>query len=153
MLTGTVTKVRGGWMSVCDAVAAVGQGKTPSAAAAMLADAVVTVVDKDGFDATATEMGWIDRSTMSVFIDTNMPRVLAAYMLLVQRELAGLTLTQVAKKLGAASVNAYAAYEQGKREPSISKLRELLAAVNPELVLAVAPLHANGHAKTRAIRR
>ncbi len=50
-----------------------------------------------------------------------------------------LSLADVAKKMGASSLNAYAAYEQGKREPSLSKLRELLAAVAPEMVLTVGP--------------
>ena len=50
-----------------------------------------------------------------------------------------MTLADVARKLGAKSLNAYAAYEHGKREPTLGKFRELLAVVAPELVLTVGP--------------
>jgi len=46
-------------------------------------------------------------------------------------------LAQVAERLGATSINAYARYEQGRSVPTIHKLSELFAAVMPhrDLVL------------------
>lgn len=72
-------------------------------------------------------------------ISANQPAVLATLLLRYQREVHKLTLADVAKKLGASSVNACAAYEQGKREPSLSKFIELLAVVAPEMALTVGP--------------
>ncbi len=82
----------------------------------------------------------------SVLVSANRPALLAAQVLRHQREIHGLTLADVAKKLGASSVNSYAAYEQGRREPSLSKYRELLAIVAPEMELTVTPVRGHeGH--------
>ena len=53
------------------------------------------------------------------------------------RARAGLTVREASNRLNSKSPNAYAAYEQGKREPSMSKLGELLAAVAPEQELVL----------------
>jgi transcriptional regulator with XRE-family HTH domain len=39
---------------------------------------------------------------------------------------------QVAKRLGSKSPNALGAYEQGKREPSVTQLEKLLKAIAPK---------------------
>ena len=43
-----------------------------------------------------------------------------------KRELSGLSLAQVASRLGMKSRNTYARYEQGHSVPSVEKLNELL---------------------------
>jgi transcriptional regulator with XRE-family HTH domain len=43
----------------------------------------------------------------------------------------GLSLLQVAEKLGIKSPNAYARYEQGVSVPTVEKLTQLLSAVSP----------------------
>ena len=62
---------------------------------------------------------------------------LTAFLLRRARQRAGLSLAQVAERLGATSINAYARYEQGRSVPTIQKLSELFAAVMPhrDLVL------------------
>ena len=62
---------------------------------------------------------------------------LTACLLRRARQRAGLSLAQVAERLGATSINAYAPYEQGRSVPTIQKLSELFAAVMPhrDLVL------------------
>ena len=64
-------------------------------------------------------------------------RALTAFLLRRARQRAGLSLAQVAERLGATSINAYARYEQGRSVPTIQKLSELFAAVMPhrDLVL------------------
>ncbi len=57
--------------------------------------------------------------------------VLVAVMLRRQREKHGLSLAQVARRLGARSKTAYARYEQGRSVPTVEKLFELLMAVAP----------------------
>jgi transcriptional regulator with XRE-family HTH domain len=48
-----------------------------------------------------------------------------------RREMSGLSLGEVAQRLGAKSRNAYARYERGQAVPSLEKLDELLRAVSP----------------------
>ncbi|MBF0273669.1 MAG: helix-turn-helix transcriptional regulator [Nitrospinae bacterium] len=49
-----------------------------------------------------------------------------------KREMSGLSLSQVAQRLGSSSRNAYARYEQGQSVPSVEKLNELLHALSPD---------------------
>lgn len=49
-----------------------------------------------------------------------------------KREISGLSLAQVADRLGASSRNTYARYEQGKSVPTVEKLNDLLHAVSPQ---------------------
>ena len=54
-----------------------------------------------------------------------------------QRECHGLTLSEVAERLGQSSRNAYARYEQGKAMPSVEKLEQLLTAIAPKQKLVL----------------
>jgi hypothetical protein len=101
------------------------QGHTRKEAYEMIADAVETLVDKPGFTLEVhpgaggyLEVGSRDEAT------------LIAFMLRRQRLMSGLTLVEVARRLGARSHNSYARYEQGRCVPTIEKLTELLAALS-----------------------
>lgn len=136
MLTGRIAKGRSRfWTVEVDAIAGHTQGDSKADATAMLIDLIRTMVDRRDLKVTVTDAG----PDGAVLIESAEPWVLAGLVLRRQRELAGLSLADVAKKLGASSRNAYAAYEQGKREPSLSKFREFLAAVAPEMVMTVGP--------------
>lgn len=63
-------------------------------------------------------------------IDSPDQTVLTAFLLRRKRTLEGLSLSAVARRLGYASLNAHARYEQGRAIPSIEKLSRLLAAVS-----------------------
>jgi DNA-binding XRE family transcriptional regulator len=89
--------------------------------------------------AQITELGRGSDGSIQVLVDANEPALLAAQVLKYQREVHGLSLADVAKLLGASSRNAYASYEQGRTEPTLSKYRELLHAVAPEMALIVGP--------------
>lgn len=100
------------------------QGHTRKDAWSMVEDAIESLVNKPGFRATVYpadggnfEVGASDEAA------------LIAFMLRQERARSGLTLAQVAKKLGAKSINSYARYEQGRAVPTISKLSQLYAAV------------------------
>lgn len=112
------------------------QGRTRAEAFAMIADLVVTMADKPGFAVD------VFPGSGNVFeIGTPDAAALVAMMLRRQREKHGLSLADVAKRLGARSKTAYARYEQGKSVPSVEKLFELLAAVAPaeDFVLQESP--------------
>ena len=54
-----------------------------------------------------------------------------------QRSRSGLTLSEVANRLGSSSRNAYARYEQGRSVPTIEKFDQLLRAVSPDRDLVI----------------
>ena len=101
----------------------------------MLADAVESLVNRDRFrvDISAVKDG---RCTVGSSDDT----VLIALMLRRLRAREGLSVREVAERLGSKSPNAYAQYETGRVAPSIDTLTKLLAALNPKFdtVLRVA---------------
>jgi len=103
------------------------QGRSRSEALSMIADAVESLVDQPGFSVevharrgTTFELGSQDAGP------------LVALMLRRQREARGVSLSEVAARLGQSSKNSYARYEQGRASPTIDKLFELLEAVAPD---------------------
>jgi hypothetical protein len=133
MLIGRVSKPTRTWWAAEVPVAGVyTQGRSRKHAAAMLADAFESLINRPGFKVTV-----IDEGAEQVFITANEPAALAAYVLKYQREVHGLSLAQVAKALGASSRNAYARYEQGESVPPLDKFAELLRAVAPEVMLII----------------
>lgn len=103
------------------------QGRSRAEAYRMAKSVVEDIVGKPGFKADLKRLS-ADRFS----VGSNDVAELIALMLRRARAKSGLTLVEVAKRIGSKSPNAYGAYEQGKREPTLSKLEELLKAVNPE---------------------
>ncbi len=133
MLIGRLSKEAGTWWAAQAPVAGVyTQGRSRRNAAAMLADAFESLINRPGFKVTV-----IDDGGDQVLIEANEPAALAAYVLKYQREVHGLSLAQVAKSLGASSRNAYARYEQGASVPTLDKFAELIRAVAPEVTLMI----------------
>ncbi len=104
----------------------VSQGRTKKEAFEMIADAIETLVNHPQFKIRVFpgkgeyfEIGASDESTLT------------AFLLRRERTKSGLTLAQVARKLGSKSINTYARYEQGRSVPTVPKLSELLSAVAP----------------------
>ncbi len=98
----------------------------------MVADMLETMVNKEGFKIKIFkgshgefEIGSIDSRTM------------ISLLLIRRRELSGLSLSQVAERLGVSSRNAYARYEQGHSDPTIEKLNRLLSAVCPNTEIVI----------------
>ena len=98
----------------------------------MVVDWFVAMVDRKGFTVEIQPTGR-ERFEIST-IDA---RRLINLMLQRQRHKSGLSLAQVAERLGVKSRNAYARYEQGVSVPTVEKLDEPLRAVAPgcDLVL------------------
>jgi hypothetical protein len=91
----------------------------------MIADAIESLVNKPWF-AIKVHPGKGDYFE----IDSLDQAALTEFLLRRKRTLEGLSLSTVASRLGAASLNAYARYEQGRTVPTIEKLSRLLAAVS-----------------------
>ena len=123
------------WLAEVRDLDVVTQGTSRRDAANMLRDAIESLVNRAGFRVNVeTDRG--DRCT----IGSNNDSVLVAFMLRALRAREGLSVREVASRLGAKSPNAYAQYETGRVAPSIDTLSRLLAALNPEFdaVLRVA---------------
>jgi predicted RNase H-like HicB family nuclease len=126
-LVATVSRDGKFWLAEVPALDAMTQGKSRAEALRMLKSLVAEMVDKPGIEVKILEDGG-----KFVLVDTNEHAAVLAVILKRQRIKRGLTVRQVAKRLGSKSPNAYAAYESGAREPSVSKLEELLSVVDPE---------------------
>jgi DNA-binding XRE family transcriptional regulator len=154
MLIGRIEKQGRWWVAECEIVGAFTQGRSRTEAMKNLAEVVELRVNRDAFKATVTELEKQGRSAFAVIVEPSEPVWLAAAVLKYQRARNGMSLADVAKSLGAASRNAYASYEQGAREPTLGKFRELLEAVAPEMTLILGPrVGLRGRAPTKRSRR
>ena len=115
------------WLISAPAFDIVTQGKTKKEAALMLQDAVELLANQKGFKAEVT------LTKNDSYLTANDQEALVALFLRRQRQKSGLTLKAIAGRLGSNSPNTFARYEQGKTVPTISKLTELIEAINPEL--------------------
>jgi len=102
------------------------QGRTKKEAYEMIADAVESLVNKKGFDVR------VFGAKGAVFeIGASDQGALTALLLRRMRHKAGLSLEEVAARLGSRSPNSYARYEQGRSVPSVEKFAKLFSAVAP----------------------
>lgn len=124
---GRVWKDRGVWLVEIPALDVMTQGRTRREALEMIADAIEGFVDKRGFRAVV-HVGSDDR----IEVGSADAAALTALLLRRRRQASGLTLAEVAARLGARSHNAYARYEQGRSIPTVEKLVELLSIVDAE---------------------
>ncbi len=133
---GRVFKVGKYWAIEVPILSVVTQGHTKKEAYEMIADAIESLVNKEGFKVEVFpqkgdyfEIGSSDLAALS------------AFLLRRQRMKRGLTLAEVAKRLGAKSHNTYARYEQGKSIPTIEKLNQLLSALSPDIDFVLMESH------------
>ncbi len=115
------------WLAEVPLFAAMSQGRTRKEALAMIRDWFVSMANQPGFDLSV-----IETSRDRFEISSPDTRTLIRLLLQRRRESSGLSLAEVARRMGARSRNAYARYEQGRAVPSLEKLDELLRAVGPE---------------------
>ena len=103
------------------------QGKTKKDACNMAKEAVELLVGQNGF---SVEIELSKDGTF--FIDSNDIGSIIALLLKQKRLESGLSVREVAKRLGqSSSPNAYSRYETGRSTPSLAKFDEILAAINP----------------------
>ena len=108
------------------------QGRTKKEAYEMVTDAVESLVNKRGFKVRLYGMRGKEFE-----IGASDQGALTALLLRRARLKAGLSLEEVAQRLGSTSPNSYARYEQGRSVPSVEKLTQLFSAVarNREFVI------------------
>jgi len=103
------------------------QGYTRREAFEMIRDAIEGLVDEEGFEV------FVHHGRTDVFeISASRLAPLVALMLRRRRLENGVSLGEAIARMGQRSKTAYTRYEQGKNLPSIEKLAELFAAVDPD---------------------
>ncbi len=129
---GKLLKVGRYWAIEVPMLGVATQGRSRQEALEMIRDAIELLADRKDFSVQVFpgvdgyfEVGSPDHAT------------LGALLLRRVRTRSRLTLAQVAERLGARSLNAYARYEQGRCAPTLPKLLELLSAATsaPDFVL------------------
>lgn len=123
---GKLTREGRWWIAEVPLLEAMTQGRTRKEALEMIADWLETMVNRRGFRAEVYNSG---KSEFE--LSGNSAAALTALLLRRRREAAGVSLREVASRLGASSRNAYARYERGDAVPSLEKLDELLKAAAP----------------------
>lgn len=110
------------------------QGKTEKDALKMIKDAILELVASyfpaklvKKFDVSVTKY-----KDGVIGISTNDNKLLAAFSLIRQREISGLTVREASEKLGSKSPNAYGQYEKGTTNVTLDKFEKLLYAANPK---------------------
>ena len=120
------------WLAEVPVFEAMTQGCTQGEALEMIEDWFSAMVNQSGFSVTIYLRGndafKIQASDLGSMISLLLQR---------QRQRSGLSLAEVAERLGAKSRNAYARYERGDSLPTIEKLDELLRAVSADRDLLV----------------
>jgi DNA-binding XRE family transcriptional regulator len=113
------------WLAEIPILQAMTQGRTRREALEMIGDWLEAMVNRDGFKATVYPLG-------SVFeVAGNDAAAMTALLLKRRREAVGLSLREMAARLGASSRNTYARYERGASVPTVEKLDALLKAASP----------------------
>jgi DNA-binding XRE family transcriptional regulator len=125
-LAGRIWKDNKFWLAEVPMLDALTQGRSHRGALRMMADLVQTMANKPSFHVAV-----FPGAHGAFEIGSDDVAALVAVMLRRQREKHGLSLSEVAHRLGSRSKTAYARYEQGRTAPTVEKLFELLAAVAP----------------------
>lgn len=116
------------WAVSIPALEAYTQGRSKKEAYFMAKDMLEGLAEADGFDLEITVM---PEGADLFRAGGNDTKVFAAFILRRWRQAHNITLAEAAERLGAASKNAYARYEQGRSEPTLSMMERLIRAISP----------------------
>ena len=120
------------WLAEIPILDAMTQGHTKKEAFEMALDMVKAMMNKEG-----AEIDIYKGKNGDFEIASSDSSCLVSLLLQRKRQISGLSLSQVSKRLGLSSRNSYARYERGQAAPSIGKLGELLRAVDPKADIVI----------------
>lgn len=127
-IEGRIQKSGNYWAVEVPLLAVFSQGKTRKEAFSMVGSAIEDLVESEGFVVTV-DPGKGDSFVVSASDETK----LMAFALQQQRNMRGLTIRDVAKRLGSSSPTSYSRYEKGTVRPSLDKFSQLLQAIDSRL--------------------
>lgn len=127
------------WLVTIDALHSNTQGYTRDEAIKMAKFLILDLMDVyfDENETKGIEISVRDFGRSRIGLSCSKPDLLISLILIRQREAAGITVRDAARRMGSLFPNSYSAYERGKRLPSIVKFDELLHAINPDIQLRV----------------
>lgn len=128
-IQGKIWKTENNWILQVPSMDLVTMGRTRKEAVRMLQSSIQTLRGRS----FSVRLEYVDQANF--YLTSNKIKKLVAFMLFRLRAKQGMSLEDVRKRLGVKSKNAYAQYEQGRAEPTISKMEELLKALDCSLVL------------------
>jgi DNA-binding XRE family transcriptional regulator len=132
LISGSLKKDGKFWLVEIPLLDYMTQGFSKKEAYKMAGDIVESGVHHRGFSVEVIPYG-----KDQFFLKANNSALILAHIFRRIRQKHGLTVREAAKKLGSASPNAYAAYEQGKIAPSIETLEKLLKAIDKKLDISI----------------
>ncbi len=120
------------WLAEIPILDAMTQGRTKKEAFEMALDMIKAMINKEG-----VEIDIYKGKNGGFEIASSDSSCLVSLLLQRKRQISGLSLSQVSKRLGLSSRNSYARYEKGQAAPTIGKLGELLRAVDPKADIVI----------------
>jgi DNA-binding XRE family transcriptional regulator/predicted RNase H-like HicB family nuclease len=120
------------WLAEIPILDLMTQGHTKKEAFEMVADMLESLVNKKDF-----KIKIFIKSKNSFEVGSLQSKYLISLLLQRKRENSGLTISQVAKRLGVSSRSTYARYEQGKSVPTVEKFNELIHALCPNINIVI----------------
>lgn len=112
------------WVAYIESLDMSTQGNSEKDAIAMIKDAIKSLINKKGFR-IVINLG----KNGKFYICANDTKAWMGFILQRLRMKEGLTIEEVAGRMGSSSKNAYARYEQGKSLPGLEKLSQILGAI------------------------
>jgi len=136
-LEGKIWKEKQYWLVEVPMLDIFTQGHNQEDALDMIEDAIESLVNKKGFKVRArmAEEKSSPDENITILLSTKTPNPLLALILKRQRAKSQLSLNEVAKILGQASKTAFARYEKGEVEMSLTKFEELYNAITKKTIL------------------
>lgn len=132
MLKGRVWKDGRFWLIACPSLDAMTQGHTKREAFAMIVDWIKTALDQPDFQVEV-----LPDEGEAFFLRFADAKPILGLMIERARASSGMTLDEVAKKLGLKSRSNVKHYETGKHAASIAKAQEILDAMGFDLEISV----------------
>ena len=134
-ISGRIRKEGKHWLVELPILDAMTQGRSRAEAVQMSKDLVETMADEEGF---SVDVRLGPRGAVS--IGASDVAALLAMIFRRQREKHGLSVADVARRLGMRLRAGYARYDRGRTVPSVGRLFEILAAAAPGEIFVVATL-------------
>ena len=127
------------WLVTIGALHSNTQGYTREEAIKMAKFLILDLLDTyfDESETKGIKIKVRDFGRSRIGLSCSKPNLLISLILIRQREAAGITVREAARRIGSSFPNSYSAYERGKRLPSLVKFDELLHAINPDVQLRV----------------
>ncbi len=132
VLEGRVFKEKSQWLAEIPALDAMTQGHSKKEAIEMVVDWIRSILNDQSLKIVVHEK----QGALLVELPVTAPVI--SLLLQKNRERQGLTIREMAQRLGFKSHNGYAQYEHGKIEPSLSQLERFLSeAASPGIKIKV----------------